>query len=60
MVGVGVHIGEYISTHYVRLTGTFRMLIQKSTEMDTPLLSIAFFFFCNKRRLPYQAGKKKQ
>ena len=44
MVNFGVHIGECVSTHYVRLTRTFRMLIQKSMGMDIPLLSISFFF----------------
>ena len=44
MVNLGVDIGECVSTHYVRLTRTFRTLIQKSTGMDTPLLSISFFF----------------
>ena len=44
MVNLGVDIGECISNHYVRLTRTFRTLIQKSMGMDTPLLSISFFF----------------
>ena len=45
MVNLGVNIGECVSTHYIRLTRMFRMLIQKSTGIDTPLLSISLFFF---------------
>ena len=42
MIGVGVHM--VLLTLYVGLMGIIRNLIQKSMGMDTPLLSIFFFF----------------
>ena len=40
MIVVGVHIRECGNTLYLGLTGIVRNLIQKSTGMDTPFISI--------------------
>ena len=38
-------IRECGSTLYVGLIGTFQMLIQKSTRIDTPFFNFGCFFF---------------